>query len=80
MLIGTAIRVLPKVIGLKLCEMGAKSINVNWNALYEYVRQTEPYIQNECNFDTINVNSMKRSYKKTENTTSRGKRSVKFVD
>jgi hypothetical protein len=30
MLIGTAIRVLPKVIGQNMCEMGAKSINVDW--------------------------------------------------
>lgn len=41
----TAMRVLPRSIGLKLCDMGASGAEITWSRLYGCCRFAEPYIR-----------------------------------
>lgn len=44
-MMGTAIRVLPKVIGLRLCDFALKGDDLTWDTVYDFVRCAERYIE-----------------------------------
>jgi hypothetical protein len=69
-MLGTAIRVLPKAVSLRLCEMDAKGMAVDWSGLYQYVRCAEPYLD-EC-INELHVNVVD---KKKKDYSKKGKRS-----
>lgn len=44
-MVGTAIRLLPRSVGWRLCEMGSRKIVVTWRVLFQYVRTAEQYLE-----------------------------------
>jgi hypothetical protein len=77
-MIGTAVRVLPKAVGLRLCEMGSKGTVVDWTSLYQYVRCAEPYLQVSDSIEEFSINEVSgvKAIKKSSN----GRNGVKFVE
>jgi hypothetical protein len=62
-LIPTAIRALPRAIGIKICEMGTRGQTITWRTLYDFVRQMEPYYTRHGQEDLTNatINAVRKS-------------------